>query len=239
MNLKAKIQRVAAVYRDVGISGIGHRVLRKLKRSDEQWAKAKAEADAAFDTEMGTQTGGIQKVADLTVVGENAKFGVDHIASDPMTIRAALARLSLSGGGAESLKKYTFIDLGSGKGRALILAALNNFRRVIGVEFAKELHEVAKENTARLSHIIELVNADATTFEFPNEPLIVYMFNPFGSVIVRKVADNLLASWKANPRPIQVVYSNPVHLSEFVGWQVIDSANPARLVPEPGKNTSQ
>ena len=45
----------------------------------------------------------------------------------------------------------TFIDLGSGKGRAVLLASLYPFRRLIGVEFSPELTEVARLNVQAVS----------------------------------------------------------------------------------------
>jgi hypothetical protein len=45
-----------------------------------------------------------------------------------------------------TLQDFTFIDLGSGKGRALLMASAYPFKRIIGVEFMPELHRVAQEN---------------------------------------------------------------------------------------------
>src|SRR5205807_2276797 len=44
------------------------------------------------------------------------------------------------------LGRFTFIDLGSGKGRVLLVAAQYPFRSVIGVEFSKTLHDIAQSN---------------------------------------------------------------------------------------------
>ena len=41
---------------------------------------------------------------------------------------------------------FTFVDLGSGKGRALLMAAPYGFKRIIGVEFMPEWHRAAEEN---------------------------------------------------------------------------------------------
>src|SRR3569833_171774 len=72
---------------------------------------------------------------------------------------------------------YTFIDLGSGKGRALFLAAMYPFDRVIGVEVQEELHQIAEENIARFQipgqqcHDVSVVCQDARDYEFPSTPL--------------------------------------------------------------------
>jgi SAM-dependent methyltransferase len=46
---------------------------------------------------------------------------------------------------------FVFIDLGSGKGRVLLMAAEYPFRRIIGVELLPELHEIARQNLLRVS----------------------------------------------------------------------------------------
>jgi predicted RNA methylase len=45
---------------------------------------------------------------------------------------------------------FAFIDLGSGKGRTLLLAAEYPFERVIGVEYCPQLNEVARSNIPKL-----------------------------------------------------------------------------------------
>lgn len=70
-------------------------------------------------------------------------------------------------------------------GRALFMAMEFPFRTVIGVEFSPVLHDKAKENARRYhSHTrkckqLELLCMDASRFDIPPEPLIIYMYNPF------------------------------------------------------------
>lgn len=110
---------------------------------------------------------------------------------------------------------YTFIDLGSGKGRALLLAAEYPFRRIIGVEVQPELHAIAEENIrefespAKLCDDIESVAMDARDFELPNEPLVLYLFNPFPEYVMRAVAENIERSLREHPRPMFVIYNTP------------------------------
>ena len=59
-----------------------------------------------------------------------------------------------------------FIDLGSGKGRMVLAAAARYpFKRVIGVELAEQLHEVARANVAEWSPAVALVRTRATLFD--------------------------------------------------------------------------
>ncbi len=109
---------------------------------------------------------------------------------------------------------FTFIDLGSGKGRVLLLAAAYPFRRIIGVELQPELHAVAEQNLARLRDHGGNIDAqslclDAREFQFPPDPLVIYLFNPFPDYVLATVLDNLHASLARHPRPAYVIYNTP------------------------------
>ena len=111
---------------------------------------------------------------------------------------------------------FTFIDIGSGKGRPLLMASEYPFRRIIGVEFLPELNAIAEDNIRKFPDArkrckqIEARLADATAFEFPSEPLVVFMFHPLPESGFRKVIANLVASMRRNPRPVWLIYANPL-----------------------------
>jgi SAM-dependent methyltransferase len=118
---------------------------------------------------------------------------------------------------------FTFVDYGSGKGRVLFVAAEFPFRRIIGVEFARELHEAALRNLANYRNSrqgcrqIVPVLADALEFTIPPEPCVLYFYTPFKEALVRKVLDIVAASYAENPRPMYVVYVFvlPYHLELY------------------------
>jgi SAM-dependent methyltransferase len=113
------------------------------------------------------------------------------------------------------LSEFTFIDLGSGKGRVLLLASEYPFREVIGVEVQPELHKIAQGNVARFSSSARKSNRissfcmDARDFVFPGEPLVIYMFNPFPDYVMKTVLENLRDSLRNSPRPTFVLYNTP------------------------------
>lgn len=119
---------------------------------------------------------------------------------------------ALTGAISIDLRQFTFIDVGSGKGRALLLAAAYPFRRIIGIEMLPELHRIAHQNVSRLSDPtrVELLCGDATQFVFPPEPTVVLLFNPLPSVALSKLLKNLEMSLVEDPRPLYVAYANPV-----------------------------
>ena len=117
---------------------------------------------------------------------------------------------------------FTFVDLGSGKGRTLLMASEYPFRKIVGVELIAELHRAAEENiqayhsaTQRCPNI-EGVCADACAFSFPDEPLVLYLFNPLPESGLRRLIAGLEKSLAANPRPVYVLYHNP-QLEHVVG----------------------
>lgn len=111
----------------------------------------------------------------------------------------------------------TFIDHGSGKGKALLLAADHGFRRVIGVEFAPDLAELGARNARAYAAArpgappIESICADSGSWELPAEPTLLFLYNPFDAVVMERVVAATDASLRAHPRPLHVVYLNPKH----------------------------
>jgi len=116
---------------------------------------------------------------------------------------------------------FTFLDLGAGKGRTLLMASKYPFRRIIGVEILAELHQAAQQNIVRYRDAqqkcfaIESHAGDARCFRFPAEDLMLYLFNPFPEPVLRQVLANLHDSLLAGPRRIYVIYHNLVHEDVF------------------------
>jgi hypothetical protein len=116
-----------------------------------------------------------------------------------------------------SVSGFTFIDLGSGKGRTLLMASSYPFRRIVGVELLEELNAVALRNIAQYRSdqqkcfAIESRAMDARRFDFPADPTVLYFFNPFPRHVWRDLLANLHVSLVAAPRPVYVVYHNAVH----------------------------
>ena len=116
---------------------------------------------------------------------------------------------------------FAFIDLGSGKGRALLLASQYSFREIVGIEVQPELHRIAQGNiirfpsNGRLCQRISSLCMDAREFEFPDEPILLYLFNPFPDFVLRAVMANFESSLRDHPRPAYVIYNTPMELHVF------------------------
>ncbi|HXJ91124.1 MAG TPA: class I SAM-dependent methyltransferase [Candidatus Binatia bacterium] len=114
-----------------------------------------------------------------------------------------------------NLGEFTFIDLGSGKGRTLLMASDYPFHHIVGVELLPSLNEIAQQNLTQYHSdsqkcfAIESICADATAFELPISPLVIYLFNPFPEPGLRRALSRLKESLQSNPRSAYVIYHNP------------------------------
>lgn len=114
-----------------------------------------------------------------------------------------------------------FIDLGSGKGRIVLAAARYPFRRVIGVEVASEINEVAARNVeaqrAKLTcQDVRLVTADVATYRIPDDVTVAYIYNAFGGDTFQAVVDELLASVDRAPRRLRLIYRTALEHERLV-----------------------
>jgi SAM-dependent methyltransferase len=175
-------------------------------------------------------------------------LGVFHSAyqpTDPAMFREMMAVLPIR------FDQFTFVDLGSGKGRTLLLASEYPFQKIVGVEILPELHRAAEENirayrqsTGRGGQI-DAILADASEFDFPQTPLVVYLFHPLPEAGLRRVIGRLEESLMKAPRPVWIVYHNPVLEAVLSGSQMLEPmgrgehyslyrAKEARASPLPG-----
>lgn len=123
---------------------------------------------------------------------------------------------------AIDFSQSTFIDIGSGKGRALLLAAEYSFKKILGIELLPELHAIAQRNIAKFlserrgSAAIESICGDATEFALPPGPLVILLNNPLPEHGLRAFIANVEASMRAVARPVFLIYANPVLESVLV-----------------------
>jgi SAM-dependent methyltransferase len=143
-----------------------------------------------------------------------------YFATEPWLFEQIMEALSLSiqqsvvsqGLAHGALRDFTFIDLGCGKGRVLLMASDYPFQKIVGVEFMPELHRAAEKNIAGYSserqvcRQIETLCLDARDFQFPAKPLVVYLFNPFSEATFAQVLENLRHSVEQTLRPIYIAY---------------------------------
>ena len=94
----------------------------------------------------------------------------------------------------KEVRKGAFIDYGCGKGRAMIMAAVNGFKNVQGIDLSEKLISIARTNISQCKQLN--LDADfifhcenAETFVLPPAISLVYLFNPFGESVMKKVVE--------------------------------------------------
>lgn len=177
---------------------------RELVRNALDRVRSSQWVSGRYDRSRGIDTAGWCEMTDLTIAAGDASLGTAYAGTPPRLARWWLAAMP------SDPSNYTFVDMGSGKGRVLVMAAEHGFGRVLGVEFGEELHSVALENARVLERrgiAIEPILGDAGAFEFPDDgPLVVHFNNPFTEPVMRRVIGNLSASYERAPRPMILVY---------------------------------
>lgn len=205
-----KLYRLVNVH---GIAGCAKLVLSKAfnllrKHSHKQHTAPSSPDD--FDSIYGADTGGVFLPGpDDVVCCRNWVHGTRYEACNSRLVMSCFSILQIT------LTQFTFMDLGCDKGRALLLAAMAGFKKVIGVEHSMPLCEVAKSNLRILEQKCliqkntEVVCQDASEFKLPWDPLVLFMANPFGEKLMRKVKENVLRSLQKAPRRMIVLYIVP------------------------------
>jgi SAM-dependent methyltransferase len=162
-----------------------------------------------LDNRLGVDSAGCIPVDKLDI-GEERKLQAlwyQPIAS--ITFGLVLSNLKIN------YEDYIFIDYGSGKGRALFLAAYFSFKRIIGVELSNELHKICLNNIRNFHDRkvkrsdITSVCEDATNFDLPKEPSVIFFFQPFNREIFTVVMDIIRRSLQKRFRHIIIVYYHP------------------------------
>lgn len=148
-----------------------------------------------------------QNIYDLTRTGEHQENGTALVSTSIDFLTQLMQDLETSVG--HSIPKDVFVDYGSGKGAAIIHAKKLGFKQTIGVEFAKELHEQAVKNIEALTlDNVESLYADATAYTLPNNISLIYFFNPFDEVVMKKVIHNILEQKSSFENDVYVIYGN-------------------------------
>jgi SAM-dependent methyltransferase len=169
-------------------------------------------SDSGFDARFGTDTTRELTPGEAALPVERQRAATMYLPSMDCDVEAMLDAL----GWPDALvRDATFVDIGSGKGRAVFLAAMRPFRQVIGLELSPVLHAVAEQNLTRMLGAgvmeapVRLEHGDATAFAVPGGPLVVYLYHPFREPIAAKVIDRIVASIAAAPRPVAILYGHP------------------------------
>ena len=169
-----------------------------------------------FDKRHGLDTGGYLSRRDLVTGHPHDAYLTGYSAVAPSVFRHMCRRWIDTLATRRRVQAFSFVDVGAGKGRALLLASELPFRKVIGVELSKELAHTAAQNIdkwkqehrARLP--IRVIHQDIFDFRWPRTPLLVYLYNPFERELIEPLIERLRWAAKAASGCMDVLYLNPV-----------------------------
>lgn len=175
--------------------------IRNLTRIDGwRWGIAKAESEL-WERYFCVDTSAASVEAERAVPAESIRY-------EPLPwflVRRAVSALRLR-------PDDVFVDYGAGLGRALLMAARTQLKRVVGVELLGPLVERARRNVLvakpRLKAPVEVIAADATQWDVPDDVSVAYLFNPFIGSVMKAVQGKLRASLARRPRPLRVLYAH-------------------------------
>jgi predicted RNA methylase len=166
-----------------------------------------------FDIENGVRTSGLVAGRHLKSGHAHDRHATAYFGVAPSVFHKLMARWRRTRPAAE-ISETTFIDIGAGMGRAVLLAAEMPFRQVIGVELHPALVRVARRNVAawrnagRVKTPARIVQADAVEFALPAGPTVLFLFNPFGAVVMRRLLKRLAHEFADRAGAMNVLYVN-------------------------------
>ena len=176
--------------------------------------------DRRFDDRYHVDTGDFVEIHEMTDVNSpNLERGIRYEPTRARPLRRILREI-------EFPPESVFVDIGCGKGRAMILAVERGFNHVVGVDFSPSLCEVARTNIESFRRQsgrrfeAEVHQSDAIDFPIRPEYNVVFLYNPFDADVLGKVVASIDASLREHPRKMWVIYHNPLwqHTVESHGF---------------------
>jgi SAM-dependent methyltransferase len=177
-----------------------------------QWVvRRRIRGHERFDEKYGLDTQTPVAARDLELANPIGRFAHRYEGTPIPLIHKIIRRLGTD------LRRFTFIDLGSGKGRVLLIASQYPFKSIIGVEFSERLHNISQANIARFADLglakvrPNSIKMDATEVDFsPLGDKIIFCNNPFSASLMLKVIDNLEISLARSKDDAILIYLTPI-----------------------------
>ncbi len=165
-----------------------------------------------FDVQYGVDTAGLVwgESLDRPSSEEAAYWATGYYGISPSAFTAALECLRLD------WSRFTFVDVGCGKGRALLLALRFPFRRALGIELSPALASIAQSNLNRFAAPwrqttvpAEAITGDATLSPVPEGPVVFFLYHPFAAPVMKRFLAHVVEAAEDHAREIYLLYANP------------------------------
>jgi hypothetical protein len=172
-----------------------------------------------FDQMHGVDTSGLVPATHLVTGHANDEHITAYYGVAPSILRALIGHWRESGP-PHPIEDYTFIDVGAGKGRGLLVASEYSFRKVVGIELNPEMAAIARQNVEHWSRVhsedptaarlapIELFEQDALDFELPGTPTLLFLFHPFEAPVLKQLLRRIETQFAKRPGTLDLLYVN-------------------------------
>jgi protein-L-isoaspartate O-methyltransferase len=169
-----------------------------------------------FDRRHGTDTAEEVHLIDTGVPAEDVLRGMTTYRPVwEADFHAALAALKTT------FEGFTFVDIGCGKGKMMMMAAERPFARIVGVEYSPGLHAIAQRNLkiyqspTQRCRDLESVLGDALNYRLPDGPIVCLIFNALDAQTLRKFMRQVEDDLSSRAEPAYVIYCNLRHVAEI------------------------
>ena len=164
-----------------------------------------------FDALHGTDTGALIPGEDLATGHRHDRHITAYHGTAPSLFRKLMSRWREHA--THTIEKTAFVDVGAGKGRAMLLASEHPFRRIVGVELHPALAAAARSNVERYQRrhatpAMRMEEADVMRLRMPSGPCCVYLFNPFDLVLMDRFLDRLVLAFRGREGDLDLLYVN-------------------------------
>lgn len=212
------------------MTGFGERVRRWLRRPSQ------AEPAHPFDVRHGVETSGLYYADRLPSGHAHDRYSEGYYATAPSLFHGAMSLWRSAAGFADGVGKreegkerkrgrledYTFVDLGCGKGRVVMMASEYPFRAVRGIELSARLVRVARRNLGKWVRSGRAVCGDVgvdcgDVLELDLDrlaggaPVVLFLFNSFDAHVLRLLLEKLAGASGGRGAPVDLIYVHPDH----------------------------
>lgn len=166
-----------------------------------------------FDVEFGVRTSGLVAGRHLKSGHKHDRHATAYYGVAPSVLQSLVRRWRRTGPAA-AVGETTFVDLGAGMGRAVLLASELEFKAVVGVELHPALVATARKNVrlwraaGRERTPMSIVEADAVEFTLPDGPVVIFLFNPFAAAVLRRLLTAWRKSLAGRAQALDILYVN-------------------------------
>ncbi len=171
-----------------------------------------------FDLRSGLDTGGLLRAEKITSGHAHDGQTTAYYGSQPSVFLGMMERWrEVLRDAGEALEDFTFVDIGCGKGRVLMLASEFPFRAIVGVELSPELARAADENLRRWALApracaeIQVLERDVLEYPLPDGPALLFLYHPFEGELFATWVQTRLSTAARRTMPLYLAYLNPVH----------------------------